>query len=166
MSATIRIQPHQLKNALIGEHERLKKNMQIAAYRAAMRFKTLIVDTIDEMGITDRGVFKNSWKVLRTIEGAQVFSDCPYAGVIELGARPHPVSEEGQELIAQWAMRKLDLDETEARRAAFLIARKIARVGQEPTYMVRDHLPEARRYFAEELVRLMNSRQTPSEAHS
>lgn len=33
--------------------------------------------------------------------------DAPHAGIIELGARPHPVSREGVEAIARWVFLKL-----------------------------------------------------------
>lgn len=59
-----------------------------------------------------------------------VASPLPYAEYVELGTKPHfpPI-----EPLVDWVMAKLGItDETEANSVAFLIARKIARVGTKP----------------------------------
>lgn len=59
-----------------------------------------------------------------------VASPLPYAEYVELGTKPHfpPI-----EPLVDWVMAKLGItDETEAHSVAFLIARKIARVGTKP----------------------------------
>lgn len=155
-----RIRADQLPRALRAEGERIARGIPKACRAAAQRFKARLVARTDELGITDTGMYKNGWRVSAG-EGetaAQVYNDAPYAGVIELGARPHPVSAEGREAIARWAMRKLGLGETEAKSAAFLIARKLQAEGQKGHFVVRDLIPEARRYFAEELSRVLSSR--------
>lgn len=48
---------------------------------------------------------------------------------VELGTRPHNVSAEGREALAEWAVKRLGVSKKEAPRVAFLIARKIARRG-------------------------------------
>jgi len=60
----------------------------------------------------------------------RVFDAVSYALPVELGSRPHfpPIGP-----IALWVRRKLGIsDEREARSVAFLIARKISRVGTKP----------------------------------
>ena len=156
----VRLRPDQLPGALRGEGARIRRAIPKAARAAAMRLKSRLVQRTDELGITDTGILKNSWRVGAGGESgaaATVYSDAPYAGVVELGARPHAVSLDGRQSIARWAMRKLGLDEKEAERAAFAIAKKLELVGQKPRYLVRDCLPDAKRYFAEELVRVMSS---------
>lgn len=167
----VRMRPDQLPRALRAEGERIRRAIPKAARAAAQRFKARLVARTDELGITDQGILKNSWRVGtgggrddagRFTAGsggtvARVYSDAPHAGVIELGARPHAVSLEGREAIARWAMRKLNLSEKEAEHAAFAIAKKIEKVGQKPRYLVRDCLDDARRYFGEELSRVVAS---------
>ena len=155
MGTTINIGPGELGKALIADGARRKGALQKAAIAAARKFRTLLVQRTDELKITDTGALKNSWRAERTEDGAVVFSDCPYAGIVELGARPHPVSVEGQEAIARWAMRKLGVDEKEAKSIAFLIARKISKEGQKPTFLVQDQLPKAIAYYRQELERII-----------
>ncbi len=157
MSTTIDIEAKKLAAALKADGKRRSKAIFDAAIGAARKFKALLVQRTDEMGITDMGGLKNSWKAERTENGAMVFSDCPYAGIVELGARPHPVSIEGQEAIAQWAVRKLGVDPKEAKSVAFLICRKIAREGQKPKYLVAEALPAASIYYKDELERLLGA---------
>ncbi len=155
MGTTMTIGPGDLGKKLMEDGARRKGALPKAAIAAARKFRTLLVQRTDELGITDTGALKNSWRAERTKDGATVFSDCPYAGIVELGARPHPVSVEGQEAIARWAIRKLGVDEKEAKSVAFLIARKIAKEGQKPTYLVQDQLPKAVAYYREELERII-----------
>ncbi len=77
-----------------------------------------------------------------------------YAPAVELGTKPHPVSEAGILSIAQWAMRKLPLGqavslktgkplknkgvEESALAAAHAIAWKIKRYGTQGAFMFRD----------------------------
>lgn len=60
-----------------------------------------------------------------------------YAEAVELGTKPHfpPVED-----LQDWVEGKLGLSGSEARSVAFLIARKISKVGTKPVHMVRDTL--------------------------
>lgn len=160
----VNIKPESLRTALVGEAERARKALPKASMAAARRFVRHLADQTDEMGITDRGILKNSWRAERDGKGAMVFSDAPHAGIIEMGARPHPVPDWVRALIAQWAERKLGLRPSEAARAAEAIGDKIERVGQAPKYLVRDNMPYARRYFAEEFARVMRTEPRPRVA--
>ena len=62
---------------------------------------------------TDQGQLRASWKVKRGRVTkfarksilATLINDAPHAGIIEKGARPHPVSKEGFLAIFEWAKR-------------------------------------------------------------
>ena len=107
---------------------------------------------------------------------AEVFNDAPYAGVVEMGARPHPVSMEGQMAIYEWVRRNIPISgplapagrTNRARSAAFLDASRMSRAhwdiaqaivwrirtkGQKPTYFVRGSLPGIQRFTIDEVLR-------------
>ena len=161
---TISIKPKQLASALRGEGKRVARAIVTGSYRAAQRFKAHLVDQCDARGITDQGVFKNAFRVVKTTGGATVSNDAPHAGVIELGARPHPIGAPVRALIAAWCVRKLGMDPKDAARMAYFIGLKIEREGQKPTYIIRNNLPKAKVFFAEEVVRILNNRGGQAEA--
>lgn len=148
------------------------------ALRGAQRGRAIVVRETP----VDQGQLKNAWKVepgdkalllgkgmiaraVRFVMGmtlAELRNTAPHAGIVELGARPHPVSPEGILAIADWAYRNLDLGtvmgpvkrgaggrrkmERDAKEAAAMavaqaIAWKIRKYGQEPTYFVKGCLP-------------------------
>lgn len=75
-----------------------------AAFLAAHRTKAALI----KVSPVDTGGFKNAWAVRRGTGKtlARVENLHPIAGVIERGARPHPVSLEGQAAIKRWVLRK------------------------------------------------------------
>ena len=83
-------------------------------------------------GAVDTGNYKRSWKVSRAtidnIRGVLITNSAAYMAVIErgrgLGKRAPP-----RDVIARWAQRRLGLPYKEAQRAAWPIARAIARRG-------------------------------------
>lgn len=106
----------------------------------------------------DMGQLRNSWRVGITqgFEGsaqAALYNDAPHAGIVERGARPHPVSSEGIEALTAWAQRKLGLDEKAARGVAFAIAARLKERGQAPTYFTRGQMPELTRLAVNEVLR-------------
>lgn len=50
---------------------------------------------------TDLGQARGGWR----IEGRELHNIAPHSGVLEAGARPHGVSEEGKKLLFDWVMR-------------------------------------------------------------
>lgn len=155
----VTIKPQDLAGALRQEGERIRAALPMAAYAASLHFAAYLADQIDERGITDRGILKNSIQAIRNADGsATTVITAPHAGMVELGARPHPVGPEARRAIKEWAMRKLGLDEEAAERASWGIGHKIETEGQKPTYVVRDSMPAAGRFFGEELVRILNAR--------
>lgn len=78
-----------------------------------------------------------------------------YAIPVEEGTKPHPVSREGREALADWAQRKLGVTEKESHRVAFLIARKIGRLGTEGAHMFRDTFAEHQPHIGAALDRCL-----------
>ncbi len=171
------VTPAQLGAALRREAKKVPALLERAALRAAHRGKARLVAATDEKGITDMGQYKNSFKVEKGPSGepAVLFNDAPMAGVIELGARPHPVSQAGIEAIAAWVLRNLSIsvsgpiqrgsggrkkftasvEEQAAMGIALAIARKIRAKGQKPRHVFADELPTLRRYLKEEMERAL-----------
>jgi hypothetical protein len=179
---TVYLTPEQLGPAMRREAKKVPTLLVRAGQRAAFRGKARLIAATDEKGITDMGQYKNSFHVQRGARDlpAVLWNDAPMAGVIELGARPHPVSQEGIEAIAAWARRKLGLSQVEvsgpvmkgsggrkkfargvqddiAMAIAIGIARKIRREGQKPRFVFRDELGNLRKYWREELERLLRT---------
>ena len=117
---------------------RLGKDFVPAAVRgtqsAALRIIPLMVQrTTDAIptgprgstGAVNTGLYKRSWKSSPQAWGVTVYNAQPYSSIIDYGRRASPVSKEGQVALAKWAMRKLQLSESEAKSAAFAIARAL-----------------------------------------
>lgn len=151
--------PSQLPHELVVRFKKAPHVMERASYLAAQRGRTLLVGKSP----VDRGQFKNAWTVRRTKTGVDVINDAPYAGIIELGARPHPVSQEGIEALVGWVWRhraSFGLGggkdaQAEVRRIAHAIAWKIRKYPTKPHYVVRSSMDDLRRFLAEEIERAM-----------
>lgn len=180
--ATYRIAPDKLAKALIGESEKTRKAVHRGVRRAARRGVVRLIAATKEKKVTYLGQFRNSFHV---DDGppTRIYNDAPHAGIVELGARPHPVSREGIAALTEWAKKKLmgsaprhpgkkkfpltrkadaayskrvsDFD-AEARSIAFAIARKIRREGQKGRFIFRDELPTLSRFVAEEIGRAID----------
>lgn len=136
---SIKISPKELAGKLKAHNEEAKKALRRGANSAAHRAVLLL----KEKSPVDQGQYRNAWQVKRGADGMpSIGNDAPHAGIIERGARPHPVSEEGIEALTAWAMRRLGLDEKEARGVAFAIAKKLRERGQEPKWIVRNAMNE------------------------
>ena len=175
MGLVIKTTPKKLVQQLKRRNAATLRAIARGALRGAHRGRAIVVKETP----VDQGQLKASWRVnpgdqallrgkssLRSrIFGGRLASldnDAPHAGIVELGARPHPVSQEGLQAIADWAIRNLDIgvsagpvqkgsggrrkfqrDEREriAMEIATAIARKIRKYGQEPTYFIKGSLP-------------------------
>ncbi len=62
------------------------------------------------------GMYRNSHKAERVKDGGVLGSDAPYSGVLENGARPHPVSQEGFENLVRWVIKKIPIKSAAAWR--------------------------------------------------
>lgn len=154
----IKITGNRVGEALAFESRRASTSLRDASLAAARRMVPYLANQADSRKITDRGIYKAGFKARRRPNGAENVNDAPHAGIIELGARPHKVSAAGIKAIARWAVRKLGLKREEAQSAAWGIAKKLEAEGQEPQYVVRDSLPQARAYFDQEFKRFMSNR--------
>ena len=155
-----------LERHLKSRQRMVMRAMARAARQAAQLGRTYLVKLTSTKGKVYLGQFKASWKVVKhraTIKTAkraarvgdsvELVNQAPHAGIIELGARPHKVNQEGIENLTLWAKRKLGLSDEEAQEAAHAIAWKLRRYGQRPTYMVRDSLPTLRVFLKGETDR-------------
>lgn len=148
---SITIKPSDLPTKLLGERIKVQKIIDQAARSAANRLKAYLVQQSDDLGITDTGVYKNSF----VVNDKTVTNEAPHAPIVEMGARPHHVGREGRERLKQWCMRKLHLDEQAAEQASWAIATKIAEVGIEGRHVMENALPKATEFFREEIERRM-----------
>jgi hypothetical protein len=144
-----------LESAIAAEYDLTKKLIAVAMRDACIRLRNYLVKRCRELGITDLGGYERGFRVV----GTSVINDAPHAGIVELGAPPHPVSEDGVRAIAAWVRRKLRhssqprtktgkfktnvFSRDEADEIAEKIAWKIRHYGQEPRYVVRDALEDA-----------------------
>ena len=138
-----RVHPSKLGAVFRAGAKRALAATREAAVVAAERGRALLV----RRSPVYLGLFRAAWKVTRGREPT-ITNSAPYAGVIERGARPHAVSQEGIEAIAEWARLKLGLDEKESRNVAYGVAKRLAAEGQEGHFLVRDALPMLTAYYA------------------
>lgn len=117
---------------------------------------------------TDMGQLRNSWR-LRQVPDVALMNDAPHAGIVELGARPHKVSDAGMLALEEWALRHAEViaafqddgkgrmrtREEAARAAAHAIAWKIRHEGQKPTYFLRNELERLTSFVPAEIAREM-----------
>lgn len=74
------------------------ERVEVAMMRGAERGITLLKTKRTPV---DTGIAKNAWQR----SGNSIVNHAPYIGILERGARPHAVSQEGIEAIAQWVWR-------------------------------------------------------------
>jgi hypothetical protein len=104
---SINIKPLRLAGQLTTDYHDMVKRV-VREVQVEVKGGLAIVD--DEIARSrplpvDRGLYRRSWRTQDTPTGCTLYSDSPYAAIIELGRRPGgrlpPVS-----LIADWVMRK------------------------------------------------------------
>lgn len=175
MGAVIRTTPKHLAALLKKRNEATLGAIARGALRGAQRGRAIVVKETP----VDQGEVKAGWKVRpgdpnvlrgkRTLRAkifgiklASLDNSAPHAGIVELGARPHGVSEEGMVALTDWVLRHIAIGavagpvrkggggrrkfsreqrERIAREIAGRIALKIRKYGQEPTYFVKGCLP-------------------------
>jgi hypothetical protein len=178
----IKIRPEQLGAALTSAAQNASQAVQKGLYLGAER----AVAHLKKTSKVDRGQYKNAWRH-RSLPGGsrQVLNDAPHAGIVERGARPHPVSAAGWMAIFRWVLRHLpefgvsakaarmttralssrrskssgavSWTVEEATRITNAIVNKIRTRGQEPTWQVRDSMPKLAKFLNEELQRAITS---------
>ncbi len=179
----VMVTARQLAGALRAEERGIRRAVDKGVHRAALRGKDTLRAAADQKGIKYRGRYKASFVVDRMSNGTLVLHNfSPLAGVMEIGARPHTVSEGGIRAIMEWAKRtigaggkvkqqrkhgpltplasqrlKAALDEREgmARAVAESIAREIQAHGQQGRFVFRDALGVLTRQVVEEVNRAL-----------
>lgn len=117
-----------LKNDLKVQTRGVKRALRRAADRG--------VDVLRSATPVDQGEMIRAWRVIPRADGSLLIkNDAPHAGIIERGARPHPVSEEGRLAIRDWAERH-GFDDPEA--ASWGIVNKIKKEGSRAHWILRD----------------------------
>lgn len=110
--AEIRIEAKDLGARLISDANGSMKAISRAIFSAAQRGRAYMVSKSP----VDRGILKVAWKVIQTANGAELVNDQPYAGVMEMGARPFKISPDGLNALIGWVMRKLAVGEMQPRK--------------------------------------------------
>jgi hypothetical protein len=168
--------PDELKRR---EHA-VRAAVALGVRNAARRGRALLVRRTPK----DQGLAKQAWRDTTSVLSemditgrgtmAEVFNDAPYIGVIEEGARPHPVSAEGQKAIFEWVKRHLpsfigheraktikrrfaSYADIEAKHIADAIVWRIRHHGQRPTYFIRDSIDELRGFVGIEVKRAVEA---------
>lgn len=129
-----------------------RRAVDMAIKNSIAKWTTWLPLFVDSLGITDTGGYRDGFKITTTSGKVAAYNSHPAAGVIENGCAPHPVSMEGQENIERWCARKLHLPPEEAKRAAFLICRKIREHGQPAQFVVKRALRRLYAIFTVELA--------------
>jgi len=145
----VRIASKDLARRLKKDERRAFKGVEKARSRALQRARGTMV----ERSPVDQGQLRAAWRV----DGESLVNDAPHSGIVEMGARPHGVSAEGMQALKDWARRHGAKDDEEAEAIAWGIARKLRAHGQEPTFFVRDAMPELREQWRQEVVRMLRS---------
>jgi hypothetical protein len=105
--STFTIRPSEVASVLRAHAKSFPMAVKAGAGLAAQRGRTHLVRTSP----VDTGMYKNSWVVLDLAMGMEsrvtLENNAPHAGIIELGARPHPVGRAGIEALTQWVKRKI-----------------------------------------------------------
>ena len=134
--------------------KRLASGFMPAARRglvaAAQGARTMLVRSTDRAvpasergasGAVNSGHFKSRWIAEeRGGDTIHIENSTPYAGVIE-GGRRAGGRFPPRAAIAAWAMRRMHLSEMQAKSAAFLIARAIAKRGLQPRHVMASAMP-------------------------
>ncbi len=138
--AKVKVKPENLGRVLQDTLRLVKRSVVKGVQAGAVSGERLLVSRTP----TDRGELRRGW---RTRPGgpkvpAVLHNDAPHAGIVEGGARPHPVSREGVESIMGWVRRNIGGDPEQVKRITWGIVRKLRRRGQEGTFFIRDSLDD------------------------
>lgn len=144
---------------------KLGKAAPIAIAKGVRRSTARGVATLVQRNPVDTGNMKASW---RSTNGgidsiAKIENKAPHAGIVENGARPHPVSQEGWMAIYQWARRhfsgsgKSNKDGLDSGLAAITngIVHKLRTKGQHPTLFVKDSRDDLARFARSEVEKAL-----------
>lgn len=165
MGVRVPITPDKLSAALIRRFSGIDQAISDGMYKGALYGQALLAHRTPR----NTGAAAAQWKVSRRAlpalgakvskrsVQAELVNDSPYIGVLEYGARPHPVSKEGIAAIARWAFLKLGVSAEKAQEIAQAIAWKIRRHGVAAHYFVRDSRGEIQAQTGKEILKAINA---------
>lgn len=102
-------------------------------------------------GAFDTGRFERGWKQRVSAGLIRFWNDSPYAIIVERGRRPGAGAPPAASLEG-WVRRKLGLSGSEARGAAFAIARAIGRRGLRPRHILAGSLKDIEKAIQTEIL--------------
>lgn len=102
-------------------------------------------------GAFNTGNYRRRWKVRSVTNGAAIYNDATYAGVIDSGRRPGTMPNLGA--IEAWAKRRLGLSDKEAKSAAYPIARAIKARGLKPRNVLSGATQQLAELIQKEVIR-------------
>lgn len=188
MGAVITIDLNKLPAALRANEQGVRRAIARGIAIGAVRGRAILVRATP----VDQGQLKASWKIgaraLDVPPGSnllgKLYNDAPHAGVVELGARPHPVSPAGWIAIYEWVRRHPELytappmavrmrrPRSGGRRGSpwkpfwgpdpqimaitNAIVWKLRTKGQRPTYFIRRNLDRVQRAVLQEIANELN----------
>lgn len=103
--ATFKVNGARMGGVFRAQASRMPAAVRAGLREGAERGRTLVKRKTP----VDLGTMRNAWLVKEQPYGASLDNSAPYAGIIEAGARPHGVSEEGQAAIRDWVIRNVPL---------------------------------------------------------
>ena len=139
--ATVKLRPSEVGPTLSTQAKTLPTAIALGSLAVVAQRSVARLAAISPV---DMGVFKNAWYATRVgaRKAYKVVNDAPYAGIIERGARPHPVSMEGQIAISHWVKRKIPgITDREAWKITKRICDKLAAHGQKGLFLAEGLLP-------------------------
>ena len=158
MSSPVSIKLPDINTIIEGATKQAREAIRAGTRAAARRLRANLVEHTPK----NLGQLQGAWNDTASQPGspnhqiAEVFNTAPYAGIVEEGARPHNVNQEGREAIALWVRRKLGVsDEEEIEKIVEGICWKLKTHGQKPTYFVRNMIKDgtATRFMEAEINR-------------
>lgn len=171
----IKLRPDEVGAELRARASKTPAAITKAMFRAAKRGQAMLARRTPK----DLGQAKAGWKTSEPVRGSRkahidLYNDVPHIGILEHGARPHPVSLEGRIAIHEWVVRhynsmrkvsgpvqpgkkkKTRKSGPQGREQEMLditnaIIHKIRTKGQDPTYFVKRSMPELQEDFGKQL---------------
>lgn len=171
--AVIKVTAKEIGRELTERNRGIRRRTQKAMMRSALRGQAMLARRTPK----DLGQAKAGWRTSKPVvsnvaAAVDLYNDVPYVGILEHGARPHPVSREGWLAIYQWVRRhftfstKIARGKNEGKRSrqkmmdqgdpmlaeiTNAIVYKIQKYGQRPTYFVKRSMPELRKSLGREV---------------
>lgn len=160
-SVTLNIEPKELGQWYRKLGPRMNKAALRGAKRGGLRAVAILQRATSAAGPANPGgigtggavntaFYKRAWKSEPTPTGVRVYNGARYSSIIESGRRPGKFPPLA--VIRDWAQRRLGLSAEEAKRAAFPIARAIAKRGLVGRKVMATSLPKIYTYFLQAVV--------------